>query len=112
MEEVPVRQIGAFIEGKRREGFAVVAVEQTSESVALHEFEFPRKSVLLLGNERAGIPVELIGLVDHCVRTKDSHSGIAYRSSVYNLEMIIEVWNCIFLTLIWFIIGIAQLDSG
>ena len=61
-------QIGAFIERKRREGFAVVAVEQTSESVALHEFEFPRKSVLLLGNERAGIPVELIGLVDHCVR--------------------------------------------
>ena len=85
MEEVPVRQIGAFIEGKRREGFAVVAVEQTSESVALHEFEFPRKSVLLLGNERAGIPVELIGLVDHCVRTKDSHSGNLLTAALYKI---------------------------
>ena len=67
IEEVPARLVGAFVEEKRREGYAIVGVEQTSESVALQEFEFPRKTVLLLGNERAGIPVELIGLVDHCV---------------------------------------------
>ena len=67
MEEVPARAVGSFLEARRREGYAIVGVEQTSESVALQEFEFPRKTVLLLGNERAGIPVELIGLVDHCV---------------------------------------------
>ena len=67
IEEVPARQVGAFLEERRREGYAIVGVEQTSESVALQEFEFPRKTVLLLGNERSGIPVELIGLVDHCV---------------------------------------------
>ena len=67
MEEVPARAVAAFLEERRREGCAIVGVEQTSESVPLQEFEFPRKTVLLLGNERAGIPVELIGLVDHCV---------------------------------------------
>ena len=67
MEEVPARAVAAFLEESRREGCAIVGVEQTSDSVPLQEFEFPRKTVLLLGNERAGIPVELIGLVDHCV---------------------------------------------
>jgi tRNA guanosine-2'-O-methyltransferase len=35
-------------------------VEQTQDSTRLDKFQFPVKTVLLLGNEKEGIPVELI----------------------------------------------------
>ena len=67
IEEVTPSGVAAFLEARRSEGFAIVAVEQTSGSVGLEEYVFPLKTVLLLGNERSGIPVDLIGLVDACV---------------------------------------------
>ena len=56
-----------FLQDKRREGFTIVAVEQTSDSVALQEYKFPTKCVFLLGKEKEGVPVELLNLVDVCV---------------------------------------------
>jgi hypothetical protein len=38
----------------------LVGVEQTQDSSSLDKYNFPRKTVLLLGNEKEGIPVELI----------------------------------------------------
>jgi len=46
---------------------SVVAVEQASGSVPLHKFHFPEKTILLLGNEKEGLPVQLLQEVDHCV---------------------------------------------
>jgi tRNA G18 (ribose-2'-O)-methylase SpoU len=40
--------------------FRLVGVEQTQDSTRLDKFQFPVKTVLLLGNEKEGIPVELI----------------------------------------------------
>ena len=47
--------------------YQIVGIEQTSESCKLHEFKFPKKSVIVLGNEKEGIPVDLIQLLDVCV---------------------------------------------
>lgn len=52
---------------KRAEGFTLVGVEQTAESVFLPDFVFPRDCVLLLGREREGIPMQLLQLLDHTV---------------------------------------------
>ena len=30
-------------------------------------FQFPKKSIILLGKEKEGIPQEYMGLIDHCV---------------------------------------------
>jgi hypothetical protein len=35
-----------------------------SKSVQLNKFEFPIKSLILLGNEKEGIPVDLIQMLD------------------------------------------------
>jgi tRNA(Leu) C34 or U34 (ribose-2'-O)-methylase TrmL len=67
IEEVPSSGVSGYIEEKKGEGYTIVAIEQTSESISLEKFLFPRKTVLLLGNERAGIPVDLIRQVDACV---------------------------------------------
>ena len=46
-----------------RNGWRIVAVEQAEESVPLQDFVFPAKTVLLLGKEREGVPVELLNKV-------------------------------------------------
>jgi len=38
----------------------LVGVEQTQDSARLDKYQFPTKTILLLGNEKEGIPVELI----------------------------------------------------
>lgn len=52
---------------KRAEGFTLVGVEQTAESVLLPDFAFPQSTVLLLGREREGIPMQMLQLLDHTV---------------------------------------------
>lgn len=44
----------SFLQEKRGQGYSVIAVEQSSSSVPLQNFEFPKKSVLLLGSEQEG----------------------------------------------------------
>jgi len=54
---------------RKKEGYFVVGLEQTSSSVCLTKFTFPadRPIVLLLGKEKEGIPVEFLSVVDQCV---------------------------------------------
>ncbi|XP_012945987.2 probable methyltransferase TARBP1 [Aplysia californica] len=56
-----------FLEEKRLAGYTLVGVEQTANSVSLEEYQFPKKTLLLLGNEKEGIPVDIIQLLDVCV---------------------------------------------
>ncbi|EPS74159.1 hypothetical protein M569_00600, partial [Genlisea aurea] len=65
--EVPVGSLSAFLEKKKREGFAVVGLEQTANSTSLDRFKFPAKTVLVLGREKEGIPVEIIRSLDGCI---------------------------------------------
>ena len=51
----------------RQQGYALVGLEQTRGSVCLFEFPFPRRTVLVVGNERLGIEEELLRLMDHTV---------------------------------------------
>lgn len=45
----------------------VIGLEQTVESQALPQFEFPERSVLVLGKEGTGIPANLLQALDCCV---------------------------------------------
>ncbi|RLN78747.1 hypothetical protein BBJ28_00018305 [Nothophytophthora sp. Chile5] len=51
----------------KREGYTIVAVEQTASSVSLATYSLPRKMVVVLGREKEGIPVDVLQLVDVCV---------------------------------------------
>ena len=53
----------------KRQGYVLVGVEQTANSISLNKYSFPDdgRVVLLLGDEREGIPVELIQHLDVCV---------------------------------------------
>ncbi|KAJ8721233.1 hypothetical protein PYW07_002008 [Mythimna separata] len=68
VEEVrPGRPLKEYLLRKKEEGYAVVAAEQTSTSSKLQGFRFPKKTLLLLGHEKEGVPCDLLPLMDHCV---------------------------------------------
>lgn len=67
IEEVRMSELKSYLASMRHEGYTLVGVEQTANSENLTRYQFPHKSLLLLGNEKEGIPVELIQMLDVCV---------------------------------------------
>ncbi|KAH6926802.1 hypothetical protein HPB50_022336 [Hyalomma asiaticum] len=90
ISEVKIHQLKEYLPGKRSEGYTLVGVEQTAGSKPLHEFNFPEKTLLLLGNEKEGLPVELIQLLDVCVEIPQ-HGVI--RSLNVHVSGAILVWE-------------------
>jgi len=67
LQEVRMSELKSYLASMRHEGYTLVGVEQTANSETLTRYQFPHKTLLLLGNEKEGIPVELIQLLDVCV---------------------------------------------
>ncbi|KAJ6342279.1 hypothetical protein OIU77_023429 [Salix suchowensis] len=65
--EVPVNSVKHFLEKKKRDGFSILGLEQTTNSVPLDHYAFPKKTVLVLGREKEGIPVDIIHMLDACI---------------------------------------------
>ena len=61
------RTLPPVLEKLREEGFAIVGLEQTTGATSIFEFPFPRRTVLVVGNERNGIEAEVLRLLDHAV---------------------------------------------
>ena len=51
----------------KADGFRLVGLEQTTASADLHRYDFPRRTALVIGNERAGLSEAELALVDDCV---------------------------------------------
>ncbi|MBQ9902046.1 MAG: TrmH family RNA methyltransferase [Clostridia bacterium] len=54
-----------FVHDLRQDGYTLTALEITDESVPLRTFAFPSKTCLIVGNERHGVPQELLDIVDN-----------------------------------------------
>ncbi|KAK6014181.1 RNA methyltransferase, TrmH family, partial [Ostertagia ostertagi] len=67
IEFVNSDRLSHYLEEMRKMGYTVIAAEQTTDSVFLHKFSFPRKTVLLLGDEKEGVPTNLLRCVDQTV---------------------------------------------
>jgi tRNA G18 (ribose-2'-O)-methylase SpoU len=50
-----------------QEGFRLIGLEQTDGSQCLYGFAFPRKTALVIGNERLGIEEEILRMLDATV---------------------------------------------
>ncbi|XP_065856837.1 uncharacterized protein [Euphorbia lathyris] len=65
--EVPEKSVKQFLEKKKQEGFSILGLEQTANSLPLDQYVFPKKTVLVLGREKEGIPVDIIHILDACI---------------------------------------------
>ena len=61
------RTLPPVLKDLKRQGYPLIGLEQTTGSVSLHEFAFPRRAVLVIGNERQGLDEEVLALLDHVV---------------------------------------------
>ncbi len=51
----------------RSEGYRLVGLEQTTNARDLHTYEYARKTALIVGNERLGIPDDVLAMLDDVV---------------------------------------------
>lgn len=65
--QVRVPKLQEYLLELQQQGYQLLGVEQTGNSVGLETFNFPRKTALVLGREKEGIPVEIINLLDACI---------------------------------------------
>ena len=69
-EFVQIESRGSLVPVLKRlkaDDFQIVGLEQTTNSTLLTSFEFPRRTALLIGHERLGIPQDQLALVDAVV---------------------------------------------
>lgn len=71
MQEVKEENIIEFLRLKKKEGYTLVGLEQTDKSVELNsELKFPKKTLVLLGKEKEGVPGDILAELDFCVEIK------------------------------------------
>jgi tRNA G18 (ribose-2'-O)-methylase SpoU len=51
----------------RDEGYPILGLEQSSNSVSIYGYRFPHRAVLVIGNERLGIEDEILRLLDQAI---------------------------------------------
>ncbi|KAI5088024.1 putative methyltransferase TARBP1 isoform X3, partial [Silurus meridionalis] len=88
--EVKPMELAGFLQLKQREGYSIIGVEQTANSQSLQSYRFPEKTLLLLGNEREGIPADLLQLLDVCVEIPQQ--GVT-RSLNVHVSAALLVWE-------------------
>jgi len=67
IEECKEADLLPWLKARKSEGYSIIGIEQTSSSKCLSKVQFEEKSILLLGKEKEGIPVEFLQVVDKCV---------------------------------------------
>lgn len=67
MMEVKINEIKDFLIYQKKRGYSIMGLEQTTGSKSILNTEFPKKLVILLGNEKQGIPTNLLNLLDYIV---------------------------------------------
>ena len=61
------RSLPPVLKRLKEDGFHLVGLEQTTESYSLHEFQFHRRTALVIGHERNGIVDEELHLLDQAI---------------------------------------------
>lgn len=51
----------------RNDGYRLVGLEQTTNSVSMHHYAFTRRTVLVIGNERTGLTQDILDVLDDVV---------------------------------------------
>ncbi|KFH05215.1 RNA methyltransferase, TrmH family protein [Toxoplasma gondii VAND] len=67
IEQVSADDVARYLLDLKTQGYTVVGVEQTGSSQMLENARFDRKTALVLGAEKEGLPAALLALMDACI---------------------------------------------
>ncbi len=65
--EVSDKDLEKYLIYQKLKGYRLLGLEQTAKSYMIQKYKFPEKCVLLLGEEKTGIPIQYLRLLDDCV---------------------------------------------
>ncbi|GMI45310.1 hypothetical protein TrCOL_g13703 [Triparma columacea] len=94
LEECQEKDLFSYLSHHRSLGYKIIAVEQCSTSIPLQSYPFPShgKVVILLGDEKRGVPVELLNVVDGEVEIPQR--GVTRSLNVHVCGAVV-VWECL-----------------
>lgn len=72
IKEVRREDLLTYLRARQAEGYMLVGAEQTAQSISLEDFTFPDRTVVVLGNERAGVPCEVLQVLQASVQIPQS----------------------------------------
>eukprot|EP00127_Corallochytrium_limacisporum_P006426 Clim_evm16s227 gene=Clim_evmTU16s227 len=90
LEELKEPALPAWLTSRRQEGYTVVALEQTHSSVMATDYRWPERAILLVGEEKRGIPADLLNYVDDFVEIPQM--GMT-RSLNVHVSAAIAIWE-------------------
>ena len=69
IKEVQESRLISYLKEYRIKGYTIIGLEQSNTSIELgnSNIKLPSHSILLLGREREGIPVEMLAEIDICL---------------------------------------------
>ena len=89
---VPPCTVKEFIISYKKMGYTVIGLEQTQNSIDIRNYKFHEKTLIVLGNEKEGIPQDIINLIDNCIIIPQ-YGNI--RSLNVHVSAAIMLWECI-----------------
>nr|CAB3266814.1 probable methyltransferase TARBP1 [Phallusia mammillata] len=90
MDEVKRWNLEQYLVDMKTDGYTLIGTEQTEQSKCLSKYKFPKKCVVLLGNEKEGIPPALLRRLDVCLEIPQV--GVV-RSLNVHVSGAITVWE-------------------
>ena len=58
------RSLAPVLKNLKADGYHLVGLEQTSDSISMHDYSFQRRTALVIGHERLGIEAGNLALLD------------------------------------------------
>uniref|UniRef100_A0A0N4ZV07 SpoU_methylase domain-containing protein n=1 Tax=Parastrongyloides trichosuri TaxID=131310 RepID=A0A0N4ZV07_PARTI len=70
IEELKKDDILSYIKKQKKDGFKIIALEQTTKSTMISDFKFNPKTIIILGDEKLGVPVDILKICDNVIEIK------------------------------------------
>lgn len=61
------RSLPPVLQKFKQDGYQIIGLEQTTDSECLYEFQFPRRCVIVIGNERDGLTDDVLEELDRVI---------------------------------------------
>lgn len=90
VEIIQRRSLPPVLDQLKEEGYIRVGLEQTTHSSSLFEFPFPKKTALVIGNERQGLDQDALDRLEHVVEIPVYGQPLSYNVASATIMAVYE----------------------
>lgn len=90
VEIIQRRSLPPVLDQLKEEGYIRVGLEQTTNSSSLFEFPFPKKTALVIGNERQGLDQDALDRLEHVVEIPVYGQPLSYNVASATIMAVYE----------------------